>query len=67
MDSLDRLSSTYVGTGLVNRLPNGGTAPVMHPDTSKTSSVVANLMFLQLMSFLKSLDENLLLADKIAK
>ena len=62
-----KLSSTKVGTRLVNRLPKGGTAPGIHPEYSKTSSGVANLIFLHLINFLNSLELNLWLAETTAK
>ena len=62
-----KLESTNVGTGFVKRLPKGGTAPVMHPEYSYTSSLLANFVFLHLINFLNSFALSFLLAETTAR
>jgi len=50
-----RLRSTH--TGIPKTVPNGETAPDKHPVTECISSGVANLKFLQLITFLNCFEE----------
>jgi len=60
-----KLLSTHVGNP--NIAPKGDTAPGNYPVFSKTSYGKANLRLLQLISFLKVLESNLLDALDIAR
>ena len=58
-----KLLSTKVGIGFVNKLPKGGTAPVIHPEYSKTSSSLANLVFFKQNVYLNFFELKRWLAD----